>query len=343
MPSISDVAKLAGVSVTTVSRVINNSAHPVNQETRERVLKVAQELNFVPNALARALVSDSTHMIGVLVGDASDPYFATILRGISVMAREEGYLTMICNSDRLPEVELSYVQMMSNYHVDGILFTGGGLTDSSYIQEMRNLLADLQGRGVPVVLLGTHRFSAPQISIDNIQAAMDMTEYLISLGHKRIGFINGPDVLTTSALRLEGYCKALEKYGIPYDPGIVVSSEFTYEDGQRATDLILSCPEMPTAIFGSNDLTAIGCLSRLRERGIQVPEEISVAGFDDISAARYVNPPLTTIHVPMWDLGAAGMHHLLKLINKEEQAIQETLLLPYTLIERKSTAAIHDV
>jgi DNA-binding LacI/PurR family transcriptional regulator len=343
MPSITDVAKLAGVSVTTVSRVINNSNHPVNSDTRQRVLNAAQELNFVPSALARALVSDSTRMIGVLVGDASDPYFATILRGVSVIAREEGYLTMICNSDRVPEIELSYVQMMNNYHVDGIIFTGGGLNDSAYIEEMRSLLTDLQEREVPVVLLGSHLFAAPQVSIDNVQAAMDMTEYLIGLGHKRIGFIDGPDVLTTSALRLEGYAKALGKFGLPYDPGLVVSSEFTFEDGQRATDLLLNCPEKPTAIFGSNDLTAIGCLTRLRERGIQVPEEMSVAGFDDISAARYVNPPLTTIHVPMWDLGAVGMRHLLKLINEEEQAIQETFLLPYTLIERQSTAAIHGV
>jgi DNA-binding LacI/PurR family transcriptional regulator len=340
MPSITDVARLAGVSVTTVSRVINNSNHPVNPDTRQRVLNAAQELNFVPSALARALVSDSTHMIGVLVGDASDPYFATILRGVSVIAREEGYLTMICNSDRLPEVELSYVQMMNNYHVDGIIFTGGGLNDRAYIAEMRSLLTDLQAREVPVVLLGSHLFAAPQVSIDNVQAAMDMTEYLIGLGHKRIGFIDGPDVLTTSALRLEGYCKALEKYAIPFDPALVVSSEFTFEDGQRATDLILNGPQRPTAIFGSNDQTAIGCLTRLRERGIQVPEEMSVVGFDDISAARYVNPPLTTIHVPMFDLGATGMRHLLKLINGEEQVVEETYLLPYTLVERKSAAAV---
>jgi DNA-binding LacI/PurR family transcriptional regulator len=339
MPSISDVAKLAGVSVTTVSRVINNSDHPVNQETRERVLKAAQELNFVPSALARALVSDSTRIIGVLVGDASDPYFATILRGISVIAREEGYLTMICNSDRVPEVELSYVQMMNNYHVDGIIFAGGGLNDSAYIEGMCSLLNDLEKRGVPVVLLGSHLFEAPQISIDNLQAAMHMTEYLIGLGHERIGFINGPDLLTTSALRLEGYRKALEKCGIPYEPALVVSSEFTYEDGHRATDLLLNRTTKPTAIFGSNDLTAIGCLARLREHGIRVPEEMSVAGFDDISAARYVNPPMTTIHVPMWDLGAAGMRHILKLIN-EETVAEETFLLPYTLIERESTAAV---
>ena len=313
MPSIVDVAKLAGVSVTTVSRVINDSPHPVSPETRIRVLSAAEELNFVPSALARALVNDSTHLIGVLVGDASDPYFATILRGISDVAREHGYLTMVCNSDRIPDVELSYIRLMINYHVDGIIFAGGGLSDDDYLNEMRGLVDGLKKRKIPVIILGTHLFQAHQISVDNTQAAMDMTEYLIGLGHRRIGFIKGPAVLTTSSLRLRGYRQALEKHSITYDQGLVAASDFTYEAGQRATDLLLECEPRPTAIFGSNDLTAIGCLTRLRERGIAVPGTISVAGFDDISAARYVNPPLTTIQVRMRDLGAKGMQHLLNM------------------------------
>jgi LacI family transcriptional regulator len=339
MPSIVDVAKLAGVSVTTVSRVINNSSHPVNPETRNRVLNAAAELNFVPSALARALVSDNTHIIGIIVGDASDPYFATIVRGISDVARENGYLTMVCNSDRVSQMELSYVRLMSNYRVDGIIFAGGGLNDDDYLDEMRDLIDGLKERDVPVIILGSHRFQAHLISIDNVQAAMDMTEYLIGLGHRRIGFIQGPQVLSTSILRLKGYRQALEKHNIPYDQNLVAASNFTYEDGQRATNLLVKCKPQPTAIFGSNDLVAIGCLGWLRELGIAVPGEISVAGFDDISAARYVNPPLTTISVPMREMGATGMRHLLKMITTGVQ-FEEIHLLPYTLVERASCASL---
>ena len=337
MPSIVDVAKLAGVSVTTVSRVINNSSHPLNSETRDRVLNAASQLNFVPSALARALVSDSTRIIGIIVGDASDPYFAAIVRGISDVARENGYLTMVCNSDRVSQMELSYVRLMSNYHVDGLIFAGGGLNDDDYLGEMRQLIDGLKERNIPVIILGSHRFQAHQISIDNVQAAMDMTEYLIGLGHRRIGFIQGPEVLSTSILRLKGYRQALEKHNIYYDPNLVVTSNFTYEDGPRVADLLLERKPRPTAIFGSNDLVTIGCLGRLRELGIAVPGEISLAGFDDISPARYVEPPLTTISVPMREMGATGMRHLLEMITSGVQ-FEEIHVLPYTLVERASCA-----
>lgn len=339
MPSIVDVAKRAGVSVTTVSRVINDSPHPVKQNTRQRVLQAAEELNFVPSALARALVSDNTQIIGVIVGDASDPYFATIVRGISDVAREKGYLTMICNSDRIPDVELSYVRMMRDYHIDGIIFGGGGLNDESHLNEMGELIGRLRERHIPVVSLGRHLFESPQVNIDNTMAAAQMTEYLIGLGHRRIGFIAGPEVLTTTALRRDGYRQALQESGIPYDPELVVSSKFTYDSGQDATDILLSREPQPTAIFGSNDLVAIGCLARLRERGISVPEQMSVAGFDDIFAARYVNPPLTTIQVPMWEMGAMGMQKLLQMIQTTDE-VEEVTLLEHSLVIRASCAAV---
>jgi LacI family transcriptional regulator len=334
-----DVAKRAGVSVTTVSRVINDSPHPVKQNTRQRVLQAAEELNFVPSALARALVSDYTKIIGVIVGDASDPYFATIVRGISDVAREKGYLTMICNSDRIPDVELSYVHMMRDYHTDGIIFAGGGLNDESYMREMGELISRLRVRHTPVVSLGSHLFESPQINIDNTRAAADMTGYLVGLGHSRIAFIDGPELLTTTALRRDGYKQALKKHGIPYDPDLVVSSNFTYDSGQEATDILLTRDPQPTAIFGSNDLVAIGCLARLRERGISVPDQISVAGFDDIFAARYVNPPLTTIQVPMWKMGAIGMQKLVQMIQTTDK-VEDVTLLEHSLVVRASCAPL---
>ena len=335
MPSIMDVAKKAGVSITTVSRVLTNSPHPVNSKTRERVLLAAEALGFTPNALARALASDKTNIVGIIVGDASDPYFATIVRGISDEASQNGYLTFICNSDRVVENELNFLRLMRNYHVDGVIFAGGGLTDSAYLAQFPGLLAEFDNRRVPVVVLGHHGFQAPMISIDNQKAAQEMTEYLIGLGHRRIGFIAGPSSLTTSNIRTQGYIQALANHNIPFDPNLVMESNFTYEDGLQLADQMLKLDKHPTAIFGSNDQTAIGCLVGLKQRGVSVPKDISVVGFDDISAALYVDPPLTTIRVPMREMGLLSMKQLLCAINNEP--IEPLLILHHELVVRASS------
>ncbi|MEO8391685.1 MAG: LacI family DNA-binding transcriptional regulator [Chloroflexota bacterium] len=339
MTSISDVAKLAGVSVTTVSRVMNNDAHRVNEQTRRRVLEAIETLNYVPNMLARALASDKTRMIGVIVGDASDPYFATIVRGISDAAREHNYLTLMCNTDRIPEVELNYVRTLRDYNVDGIIFAGGGLTEKTHLEELDGLISKLQANHVPVVALGNHALKVPQVRCDDTQCSYDMTEYLIRLGHRRIGFISGPDGLTTSALRLDGYRKALDKHGIPFDAALVSSGDFTVEGGQRAADYFVASPNLPTAIFGANDREALGCLFQLQQHGIDVPGQVSVAGLDDIETAQYVYPSLTTIRIPMYEIGAMGMQQILQTMH-EASSVEAVHILPYSLIERGSTAAV---
>ena len=338
MASISEVAARAGVSITTVSRVISNSSHPVNPETRQRVLAAAEELNFAPSALARALANSETRIIGVIVGDASDPYFARIIRGITDEARENGYLTVIGNSDRLAEVELNFIRLMRDYHADGLIFAGGGLTDPSYLLDLAHVLASFKNQQVPVVALGHHLIDAPQVTIDNRLAAQEMTEYLIGLGHRRIAFIAGPSILSTSAIRKAGYREALQQHDIPFDPALVVESHFTYEDGLQLADYFLTLDPLPTAIFGSNDVTTIGCLVGLNQRGIKVPEQISLAGFDDIAAAQYVNPPLTTIRVPMREMGVIGVQQLLAALKSEGLPASSPYWLPHELIVRGSTA-----
>jgi len=335
MPSINDVAKNAGVSPTTVSRVLNNNSHPVNAKTRERVLAAAQELGFTRSALARALANDKTNIIGIIVGDASDPYFATIVRGISEVANENGYLTFVCNSDRIVDNELNFVRLLRDYRADGIIFAGGGLTDPAYLSQIADLLVQFTERHVPVVVLGHHGFTAPAVSIDNHQAAQEMTEYLIELGHQHIGFIAGPPSLTTSAIRTDGYLQALANHNITYDPALVMESDFTYENGLQLADHLLTLNPRPTAIFGSNDIIAIGCLVGLKQRGVAVPQEMSVVGFDDIAAAQYVDPPLTTIRVPMREMGMLGMKQLLRAMNQEQ--LEPLYLLPHELVVRTSS------
>ena len=339
MPSIVDVAKLAGVSVTTVSRVINNSAHPVNAKTRALVLQAAEALHYVPSALARALVSDETHIIGVIVGDAADPYFATIIRGISDVAREQGYLIITCNSDRVPEIELHYVRLLRDYHADGIIFAGGGLVDPVYLEQMKAMVEMLQESKIPILALGHHLFESPQVNIDNALATQEMTEYLIQIGHRSIALVAGPSVLITSEMRMEGYRRALKRYGLPFIQQLVIESDFTYESGQRAADELLTRQPLPTAIFCSNDIVAIGCITQLKVRGVQVPGQISVVGIDDIDAAQYIDPPLTTIRVPMREMGEVGMSQLLRLIVSKEP-IDQLYLLPHRLVIRASSAPL---
>jgi LacI family transcriptional regulator len=337
MPTILDVAKYAGVSVTTVSRVINNSSHPVNPETRTLVMKAIEALDFVPNQLARALASDRTRLIGVIVGDGSDPYFANIVRGISASAQENGYLTIICNTERVPEVELDFLKLLRDYSADGIIFAGGGLIDTNCKDELSEIVANLNARHVPLIALSNQYLDMPQVKIDDVLAAREMMEHLIALGHKRIGFVTGPLTLVTSLLRLDGYKQALEKFSIAYDPELVIEGDFTYESGRQAADELMSRENPPSAIFGSNDREALGCLFKLRELNIQVPEQVSVAGFDDIETTQYVNPPLTTVHVPMQTIGVLGVKQFMQALGGTKP-IEPVYRVPHNLVIRASTA-----
>jgi LacI family transcriptional regulator len=337
MASINDVAKAAGVSITTVSRVLNNSSHPVNPETRQKVQEAIKALNFVPSQLARALANEKTHLIGVLVGDGSDPYFANVVRGISDTAQENGYLPIICNTDRKPQVELCYLGILRDYNADAILFAGGGLVESEYQSEMCEIVDQLRSNGIPVIALSNQYLDVPQVRVDDVSAAREMTEYLISLGHRRIGFISGPSNLITSSLRFEGYHQALTSAGITFSQNLVYEGDFTYASGKQAALALMALANPPSAIFGSNDQEALGCLYQLRSMRYRVPEQVSVAGFDDIESTQYVYPALTTIHVPMQQIGEIGVKQVLKVINHEE-SLEETRILPHQFIIRDSTA-----
>jgi LacI family transcriptional regulator len=327
-----DLARRAKVSATTVSRVLNNSSHPVSEAARLRVLQAAEELNYRPNALARAMITRRTHIVGVIVGDSSDPYFSAIVRGIETEARNHGYLVIICNTDRDTLVEQNYLNLLHDYQVDGVIFAGGS---RHVINGLSVVLDELRQAEVALVALNPHTAVAAQVRVDNVAAAREMTDHLLAHGHRRIALIGGPDDLTTSADRLEGYCQALAAAGLPFHADLVWPGAFTFESGVQAARRYLESAERPTALFASNDQTAIGAMAVLRQAGIRIPEDVSVAGFDDIEQARYVFPSLTTIAVPMHRLGEEGMRHLLAQLAGKE--IPSLLCLPYRLQIRDST------
>jgi LacI family transcriptional regulator len=302
-----DVAARAGVSLSTASRVLSKSTYGVAEELRERVLAAAEELRYVPNAHARALVRNKTSTVGVIVGDVSDPYFSEIVRGIQRVAGEAGRLVTICNSYREPDRELSYVELLHAQRVEAIVLAGSGLDDLAHSRKMASRLEAFADSGGKVSLIGRHHLLGDRVVPDNFGGARALGEALLGLGHRRFGVLSGPKVLTSTHDRLAGFRAALGKAGVALHPKGVVDGDLSRDGGARATQELLDRALGVTAVFAMNDQQAIGALAALRERGVAVPGEISLAGFDDIPIACDLNPQLSTVRLPLVEMGERAL------------------------------------
>jgi LacI family transcriptional regulator len=332
MASLRDISLHAGVSIATASRVLNGSEHPVAEETRRRVLAAAEELGYRRSALARALVTRDSRIVGVIVGDVVDPYFAEIARGAEDVAARQGYLTMICSADRGTAHELEHLRILRDYHAAAVLFAGSGTADDPLAAELAEAVDDVRARGTAVVALAQRDFDAPHIGFDNRTAAYDITDYVLSLGHRRVAFVEGPPGLYTSRQRLEGFQAAMRDAGL--DGELRTEGGFTYEAGYAAGVRLMTQGGPPQAIVSVNDEAAIGVLTALRQAGVDVPGAVSVAGIDDTRPARFVE--LTTIAVPLYELGAVAARDALD----ERRATRPAgdLVLPHRLTPRATTA-----
>ena len=328
MASLADISRRAGTSVATASRVLNGSTHPVSDATRARVLEAAAELGYAPSALAQALVTRSSRIIGVIVNDIVDPYFAEIARGVEDVAGRTGHLVMVCNADRRPEAELEYVRALREYHAVGIVFAGSGSHEAG--EALATQLAAARERGARVVALAHREFDALRVVVDNAAAAHDVTDHLISLGHRRIAFVEGPEGLYTSAQRLAGFSAAMAAAGLADD--LRFHGGFDYEAGVAAGRRLLACRPLPDAVLAANDEAAIGVLTSLRHAEIDVPGDVSVAGIDDTRPARFVE--LTTVNLPLYELGAVAARHILAAPGEPV----EDVVLPHRLVPRRTTA-----
>ncbi len=336
--SITEVAKLAEVSITTVSRVMNSSSHPVSEETRKKVLKAAQELNYSPSALAQAMVRRDTKIVGVLVSDTADPYFASIVRGIEDVARNYGYVVIVTNSDRVPDIELNNLKVLDSYRVDGVIFAGSGIRDDEYVETIRSMVEMLNGREAAVVTLGEHQFPSIPVLYDNRQVAFDATSYLLKNNHRDIGFVRGPGQSTSAYLRHQGYITALKTNDISLRSEFVKPGDYQFDAGVNAARQFLEQDTLPTAILCANDMMAIGLMSELKTQ-VSIPDDVSVMGIGDIEASKFVEPALTSVILPLHDLGALAMDCLIQA--REEKLTPSDLpLLQHELIIRQSTRAI---
>lgn len=328
--TIIDVAREAGVSYTTVSRVINAKDN-VRPDKRERVLAAMERLGYVVNQHARTLAGGRSQMVGMLVHDLSTNYVSEIVRGIETSLDATPYDLMLYTTHRRPGRESSYIAQMSNGIVDGLLIVSPR-TD-------RETLALLRQREVPHVIID-HRDPTghnPTVSVTNWQGAYEATSYLLELGHRRIGFITGALDIDCSQERFYGYRTALEAAGLAVDVSLVREGDFQRQRGYEAASELLALPERPTAIFASNDLSAFGALEAIHDHGLQVPDDISLVGFDDIPPAAHVHPALTTVRQPLHHMGQVAMEMLLHSI--EGRSAVEQAELPTELVIRRSCQA----
>ncbi|MHB8909475.1 MAG: LacI family DNA-binding transcriptional regulator [Syntrophales bacterium] len=329
MANILDVALRANVSIATVSRVVNKSDHKVNPATRERVLAAISELDYRPNALAKGLLMKKTMTIGIIIPDISNPYYAEIVRGIQDTADQAGYAVMLHNTDGKQERIIRHIYLLREKSADGVIFCGGII--SGY--ETLSILKELKER---VVVVGRHEVDFPAVMVDNMGGATQAVQHLIDLGHRRIGCIGGPDGSTTAADRLTGYRNALAQNGVALNETLVKRGTWNPESGYLLARELLEGAERPTAIFSANDQMAFGIVKAARELGLAVPRDLAVVGFDNVPTGSYFDPPLTTVEIPMYEIGVASMRMLIDLLSGE--TFEKLRLFNTKLLVRGSTA-----
>lgn len=333
MATIYEVAKRAGVSTATVSRVVSGHKNAVSPATRRRVLRAVEQLGYVPNAAARNLRTLNTRKIVVTVPDLSNPFFALILQGIEDAAQREGYAVLVGDTQHDPEREDRYAQMLRRKEADGLIFLGHRLPT-----EAEQLVSAAAPRSAPVVngCEFSSTLGVPSVHIDNAKAADEAMDYLYKLGHRRIGVLTGPLLSPLSRDRLRGVMARAKAEGHE-DRLTIVNGDFSIASGVSGAERLLQAKTPPTAIFCFNDEMAMGVLETARRRGVRVPEQLSVVGFDDIRFSRHIDPPLTTVAQPMREIGEGCVRLLLEIL-RGQNLDPVSVTLPHELTIRGSTA-----
>lgn len=329
MANIYDVARVAGVSISTVSHVLNGTRY-VSDETKARVYQAVKQLNYRPSSLARALVRQETRTIALVVPDNVNPFFAELARGIEDYGFKAGYNVFLCNSDRSSSKELAYIDMLASKHVDGVIYMGLDSRDET--------LESLLEESIPLVVFDRDHESLDVVLLSNLEGGYDATQHLVELGHRRIACISGPDPMTRSDDRVRGYRKALEEADLPYEPALVVSGDWSYQSGQEAARQLFARPQPPTAIFACNDTMAIGAMSFLQQGGLAIPGDVSVVGFDNISLSAFYIPRLTTLGMLSMEVGQRLCHLLLDRIGGQLPPERQRWVIRGSLIVRDSAA-----
>lgn len=326
--TIYDVAKLAHVSVTTISKILNHKDYDISDETKQRVIKVIKDVNFTPNGLARSLVTKKTNILGLLIPDIANQYFADMARGVEDGANRLGFNVMLCNTDENPKKEQEYLNILKGKGTDGIIFVPIAGSDIVFSKDFTY--------EKPCVVLD-RVYDNPsskifQVKFDNIKGGYLATKYLIERGHMRIGIIAGPSNDKTVKDRMKGYRLAMEESNIPIDESVIYEGNYKFDSGIDGAEYLLK--KDITAIFSLNDLMASGAYKSILAHGLKIPRDISVIGYDNILLSDILDPPMTTISQPKYEMGKIAASMLINQLKKVEQDL-ETTFSP-KLVERQS-------
>lgn len=332
--TLKDLARLAGVHPSTVARVLNDDPRQrVSEEVRARILALAREQGYQPNHLARSLRTKRSFVIGTVIPDIANPFFAILFRGIEDAMAARGYNVIMANTDDELAREQGSIAMLRGRQVDGLLLATARREDPA--------IDALSAGGFPFVMVNRHTdpISGNTVVPDDYSGATAAVEHLIDLGHCRIAHITGSDEMSTGHTRARGYVDTLQRRHLPVDPDLIVRGNFRESGGYEATQLLLGLAHPPTAIFAVNDLAAVGALRAIEEAGLHVPGDISIVGFNDISTVLGTTRLLTTVHLPLNEMGRAAAERLLAQITNEMMA-PEPLVMPVELVVRQSTGPV---
>jgi len=324
-PTIRDVAKLAEVHPSTVSRVINGDSR-ISEKTKNKVLLIIKKLGYTPNAIARGLKTKRTFTLGMLIPDITNPFFAEIARGVEDAANKNSFNIILCNTDDKLKKERTYLEILREKRVDGLILGTAHIRDKSILE--------LEKKKFPYILISRNvdRLNKNCIIIDDLAGGMMATEYLIKLGHHRIAHISGPLKTRSGLNRLKGYQLALKKYKIEYNDELIGEGDFRIRGGYQVMKRFLKLTKPPTAIFAANDLLALGAMQAIQKKNFYIPEDFSIIGFNDIELASFVYPSLTTIRQPILEMGNLAVKMLLNIIIDGEFNQGKILLKPKLII-----------
>jgi len=325
------LAKAAGVSVSTVSRALSNGKYPLKTETRQSILKLAEEMGYKPNLVARSLQSSRSHLVGVIVDRMQSPFAAATVEGIQDGLRHAGYSTSIAYSNRDQAIAADAIHTFYSHQVDGIIIL------NSWLHTFNDPILTLQDRPFVFInrLFGNSAHNC--VGPGDRQGARLATQHLVDLGHRRIGYINGMENWIEAQNRLAGYHDVLTEHGLPVDETLIRHGNWGVDSGYEAARELLTLKDRPTAIFAANDIMAMGAIYAIQKAGLEVPTDIAVVGYDDRDFAAWMRPALTTVRMPSYEMGQAAARLLLQQIKKE--ALEDATQVIGKLVVRESCGA----
>jgi len=332
--TIYDIAKKLSLSASTVSRGLNG--HPdIRKETIRRINLAAKTMGYQQNTFARNLRKNRSNTIGVILPRLDSNFQSSVVAGIESLANQKGYNLIISQSRESMKKEMENIITLYNSRIDGLLISLS--CDTCNLDHLNTILK----KGIPVVFFDRVKdhptFTCSKVIIDNVKAGFDATEHLIEQGCKRIVYVSDNRLSSVYSERHNGYMNALEQYGIPYDPKLVIEDKLNEESGKRTVSQLLKMTNLPDGIFAANDTSAVAIICQLKTEGIRVPDEIAVIGFNNVHISRVIDPSLTTIHYPGVEMGEIAASTLIELLTREGSKITKTVVLDHKLIVRKSS------